>query len=222
MKHEMIAHCCRKTFDLETAKLSDEYYYNSLPFCVIDAVFSIGIKYTTTRNVVRNFCQKLQTKRLRGHGNPYPAIEQQYSVESLLKLYEQFSIDEMTANFFCNKNRTSPNNGILKSEAVYRFCTVLNEFGVNYFQDISLVIGNDRFENSIKKIPGQGSGLSTGYFYMLAGKDNQIKADRMIIRFIKSCIYLDVTGTEASELLIAACEILRSEFPSLTPSVLSH
>jgi len=222
MKHEIIAQCCSKRLDLENAKLSDEYYYKSLSLCVIDAVFSIGIRYAITRNVVRNFCNKLLIERLREDGSPYPPIEHQFSIEALLNLYDQFSINEITDNFFCSRNRTSSKNGILKSEAVSRFCTELKEFGVNYFQDLPLIIGNDRFENSIKKIPGQGSGLSTSYFYMLAGEENVIKADRMIIRFIESCIHLVVTTTEASQLIMEAHEILREEFPSLTPRILDH
>ncbi len=56
MDIETLANCCKRHLDLQNAKFNDEYYYNSLPFCVIDAVFSIGIRYTITRNVVINFC----------------------------------------------------------------------------------------------------------------------------------------------------------------------
>jgi hypothetical protein len=222
MESRTIADYCKRFLDLKNAKLSEEYYYNSLPLCVIDAVFSIGIRYTITRNVVNNFCAKLKIKRLRQHGESYPSIENQFSIETLLNLYNQFNIDEITDNFFGSHNRTSSKHGILKSEAVLHFAAVLKKYEVNYFQRLSPIIGNNEFENSIKEIPGQGSGISTNYFYMLAGEENFIKADRMIIRFIESVIQRIVTTNEASYLITDAHEILKEEFSTLTPRILDH
>ena len=222
MESRVIADCCKRLLDLKNAKLSEEYYYNSLPLCVIDAVFSIGIRYTITRNVVNNFCTKLKIERLRQHGGVYPQIENQFSIESFLNLYNQFTIDEITDNFFRSRNRTSSKHGILKSEAVLYFAAVLKKYRVNYFQDLPPLIGNMEFENSIKEIPGQGSGISTTYFYMLAGEENFIKADRMIIRFIESVVKRIVTTNEVFRLITDAHVILKEEFPTLTPRILDH
>ena len=65
-----IADHCKRVLDLANAKLSEEFFYNSLALCVIDAVFSLGISYTATRNVVKNFCSKLKIKMFRHHGSP--------------------------------------------------------------------------------------------------------------------------------------------------------
>ena len=222
MENRILANCCKKHLDLRNAKLSDEYYYKSLPMCIIDAVFSIGIRYTITRNVVINFCRKAQIQRLRDHGTEFPPIECQFSVKSLLELYDEYSIDEITDRFYQNRNRTSSRSGILKSEAVLRFAKVLEYYGINYFQDLSKLIGNDEFEKDIKQIPGQSSGKSTSYFYMLAGEENYIKADRMIIRFIKYCTGRIVDVGQASSLIIGALDILKEEFPDLTPRKLDH
>ena len=43
---------------LEPVGVSQEYRYASLPLCVIDAVFSIGVKYTSTQATVARFCDK--------------------------------------------------------------------------------------------------------------------------------------------------------------------
>ena len=222
MENRTIADCCKRLLDLKNARLGEEYYYSSLPLCVIDAVFSIGIRYTITRNVVNNFCTKIKINRSRKYGNTYPSIENQFSIESLLNLYNQFSIDDITDTFFRSRNRTSTKNGILKSEAVLHFATVLKKNEINYFQDLPPFIGNEEFENCLKEIPGQGSGISTSYFYMLAGEENFIKADRMIIRFIQKCIHRTPTANEASRLIINALEILKEEFPNLTPRILDH
>ena len=35
-----------RVLSLEHARLGEEYFYQSLPLCVIDAVFSIGVRYS--------------------------------------------------------------------------------------------------------------------------------------------------------------------------------
>ena len=52
---EFIANFCRNNLNLRNAKLGNEYYYQSLPLCIIDALFSIGIKYQTTQSVVQKY-----------------------------------------------------------------------------------------------------------------------------------------------------------------------
>lgn len=144
--------CCREKLDLENIELGDEYFYNSLPLCVIDAVFSIAVRYEVTRNVVNNFCRKIKIKKLRPLKNGYPDTKKQFSIESLLALYEQCSYEEMADTVYLNFNRTSPRSGILKSEAVCHFAKVLYDLKVNYFQDLIPIIGSERFESEIKKI----------------------------------------------------------------------
>lgn len=50
---------CEKLFNLKEAALPPEYDYRSLPFCVIDAVFSIGVKDESVRNTVERYAREL-------------------------------------------------------------------------------------------------------------------------------------------------------------------
>jgi len=43
---------------LAPVEVSEEHRYASLPLCVIDAVFSIGVGYTSTQATVARFCDK--------------------------------------------------------------------------------------------------------------------------------------------------------------------
>lgn len=218
----ILSDCCKQFLNLRNAELSEEYYYNSLPLCIIDAVFSIGIRYSTTRQVVINFCDSQKIVRLRQHGSFYPVKNQQISIKEFLDLSKIHSIEEMANSFYKNRCRTSSRNGILKAEAVFRFAEVLHKYGINYFQDLPEFIGNIELKNSIKEIPGQKSGISTSYFYMLAGDENYIKTDRMIIRFIEVCIGKNVNSYEAKELTEKAHQILKEDFPNLTLRELDH
>ncbi len=56
-KVDTITAYCRTKLDLTQAILTDQAYsYYSLPLCVIDAVFSIGVRYSSTEATVRRFC----------------------------------------------------------------------------------------------------------------------------------------------------------------------
>jgi len=53
---ERIAQYCKVHLNLQNAELSEEYYYRSLPFCIIDAVFSLAARFSSTRNAVIRCC----------------------------------------------------------------------------------------------------------------------------------------------------------------------
>lgn len=173
---------------LEYLDLVDEYRYASLPVCVIDAVFSIGVRYTHTQRVVENFCsfsgwtRFAESRNGRGEG--------EHGINELIDLYAENEIEGMTERVFQNRQRTSPRSGILKSEAVLRFCEALASAGINHFTDINQE-RREAAEVEILRLPGQSSGISFDYFQMLAGDDNLVKADRMVQRYIRTALSLD-------------------------------
>ena len=128
----------------------------------------------------------------------------------------------MTERVYQNRQRTSTRMGILKTEAVLRFSKVLSRFGVEYLQDVQKVIGNLGFEAEIKKIPGQRSGISLRYFYMLVGEKNYIKPDRMITRFVEQVTGKSYSAEEITRLFIGACDLLVKDYPNLTPRMLDN
>mgnify|MGYP003466554474 CR=1 FL=1 len=53
----LVLRACRELLaSAEVVELGDEYFYASLPLCVIDAVYSIGVRYGSVRNVIRRYC----------------------------------------------------------------------------------------------------------------------------------------------------------------------
>lgn len=75
---------------------------------------------------------------------------------------------------------------------MYRFAQTSKAFCANNLQDVPNVLTDGSFEESIRMIPGQGSGTSLTYFFMLSGSENLIKPDRMVLRFIKEAIGIAV------------------------------
>lgn len=215
-----IANYCKANLHLETAQLMDEFYYQSLPFSVIDAVFSINAKYASARNVVIRLCDHYRLNRI-NRQKPGPTTDQ-LSTSAFIKLYDQHGIDFMTEQVYENRQRTSTTNGILKSEAVLRFSKVLQSFGVEYLQDVGKVIGATAFEQQIQRIPGQNSGISLRIFYAMVGSDDHVTPSRNIARFIEAALNRSVDIEDCDRAIIGACDLLLADYPHLTPRLLDN
>lgn len=209
-------------FDLSNLVLSKSYYYKSLSFCVIDAVYSIGVRYSSTINTVVRYSEWSHRDLYREYGTGSDSIENEYSISEFYDDIKSFSSEKLAEEIFNNKQRTSSVNGILKAQAVREFTEILIANNINYFSDVNKMIGNQFIEDQILKIKGQGSGTSLMYFYMLAGDDNKIKTDRHILRFFERYKGSKVTSGEAIQMVNDVVKKLKSKYPNLTSRSLDH
>lgn len=218
-----MADFARRELDLEAAELSASYFYHSLPICVVDAVFSMGVRYVNALNVVERLCKKTAILKFRAANSDFPARDAQFTVSQCLEHIGGASYEDLAAFFFENWQRTSTKKGILKAEAVVRFLNILDSHGVQTFQDLA-DCDLSGIEAKIREIPGQASGKCWRYFLMLAGDDNQVKPDRMIMRFLER--FADGSESLSPEgAHVAIVELsahLRGDFPHLTPRLLDH
>jgi len=205
---------------LHAATLGPEYSYHSLPLCVIDAVFSIGVRYTNAQRAVESWCAA-QTPHWLIHGT---AAERRHTIGDLIHATKQHEGILLAQRFFGdNRQRTSSRCGILKVDAVIRFAKALLEAGVNDFPDIRNTSRAEHASQAVRSIPGQRSGLSFDYFLMLAGDDSFVKPDRMLCRFVAEAAgQHDIQPQLARDVVVGACQHLAREFPNLTPRLLDH
>jgi endonuclease III len=192
--------------DTETAArsvcLPREYTYKSLPLALIDAVFSIGVKYRATENTVERFCRNQSPAWSRFR----PEVGPEHPVSQFLDTVANLKAEEVAERIYGNRQRTSAVNGILKAEAVTRCARVLVSHGIDCFADAWKLQHNATLENEFRKVPGQGSGISFSYLKMLCGDDDGIKPDRHITRFMARHAIADVQQLRAvaAELRISA------------------
>lgn len=212
----------KATLDLSTPPVSEEYAYQSLPLCVLDTIFSINARYESTRNVVIRYCDYYGLQRVRNDPELLPPIEDQESITAFIEKITSLGAEEFANDILANRQRTSTRNGVLKSEAVLRFAQVLQAHNVEYLQDVEPIQGKESFEKAIKEIPGQGSGITIRYFYMLAGSDDFVKPDRMILGFLKEQTGRSCNPDQAQELLNRAANALKVESPYMTPKLLDN
>ena len=95
-----LADCCKQHIHLQKARLGDEYFYASLPQCVIDAVFSIGVRYEGVQNVVRKYCTHFRVAEFRQHRDQLPATSEQQPISALIKNMEKLGIERFTREVF--------------------------------------------------------------------------------------------------------------------------
>ncbi len=204
----------------ETATLGPEYSYHSLPLCVIDAVFSIGVRYRNVQKVVESWCVAQ-----RPNWPKYSSGEQaRETITDLIRATNGYEGIALAQKFFGgNRQRTSSRSGILKADAVVRFAKALQKSRVDDFPDIRDAARAKCASQAVRSIPGQGSGLSFDYLLMLAGDDSYVKPDRMLCRFVAEATGRpDISPRSARDAVVAACRELACEFPHLTPRLLDH
>ena len=207
--------------ELNVPKLADEYRYASLPLCVVDAVFSIGVRYTSTQKVVSNLCEFAGWTRFAPSREGREAGE--YGIGDLNSMFDKLGVEGMAESVFQNRQRTSSRSGILKAEAVSLYCRALNEAGINDFPDLD-VDRREYAEAIILGLPGQSSGIAFDYFMMLAGDDNLIKPDRMVQRYVGHALEMDSVPQprQAAILVRLAAKELRQRGRHWTPLSLDH
>ncbi len=179
---------------LGNATLSDEDYYASLPLCVIDAVFSIGVRYEGTRRVVSNWCDAQTPHWTRIDNSRSPERARHGRTISDFLHVARAKVRTYWRIFLFNKNRqrtSARGRSILKAEAVRQFASILLSHGIETFSDLNDEQRVQAAKDEILQIPGQRSGLSFDYFLMLSGSDETVKPDRMICRFVAHALGVD-------------------------------
>ncbi len=219
---QAVADLAERVLDLGSAKLCEDYYYQSLPLCIINAVFSINARYKAVQNVVGRYCRHFDLKRVRDDWHGVPPVDDQETVTALCRKYDEIGVARFADDIYQNHQRTSARSGILKAEAVQRFASVLRDHSVEYLQDVPRAMEDARLEAGVRSIPGQRSGISLRYLWMLAGSDDLIKPDRMIMRFLRRSLGREPSAAEAQQLLSTAVELLKPKFTQLTPRLLDY
>ena len=210
---------CRIHLDFS---IEDMKYYSCLPLCALDAVFSIGVRYTGVSRTVDRFCKAFNLPRSTKNPSKVPSRVTQATVRQVLDLLKD-TTSEQLADIVANHQRTSTKNGILKTSAFIQWLDIFDLYEIQSYQDFHRHWEDTRLEQDLRRVRGQRSGISTDYFYMLAGNTGDVKVDRHITSF--TC---EATGeprlspTAIKKLFKEAVKELGIEHPGLTVRHLDH
>ena len=193
-------------------------FYKSLPLCILDAVYSIGVKYSSTAKVTERYIEYYDLDISRSF-----AGANEHTIKDFLKnIKDAGGAKEFAEKVVHNRQRTSSRNGILKAEACELVAKVFESHGINTLSDFNNYDNKDALDKDILAVHGQSSGVMLRYLYMLSGDDKRIKPDRMIQRFVEGFDPLIKNHDELQELVSRASEVLKSNYPSMTPRFLDH
>lgn len=211
---------CESICDFKTAELPKEYHYSSLVFCILDAVFSIGARYTTTEKVVERYANKYELTRY-----TFEKSDTEHTIKDFItNINSENDIYNFTVEILKNRQRTSTKNGILKAQACYDVANVFIKHGINTINDFRNLSCEQQvvLDKDILNIKGQSSGIMLKYLYMLAGSENICKPDRHIRRFVEPILGENSTDEEIQKLFIYACNEMKKDFPRITVRLLDN
>ena len=211
---KMFVEVCEKNLNLlqEDPNLT---FYKSLPLCILDAVFSIGVHYSSVINVEKNYIDffKLSISR--------SSEENEHTVADFLKNIDTCtSIEEFASKVLHNSQRTSSQNGILKAEACRLVAEIFKKHNINTLRNFRNCSDKEALDRDILAVPGQGSGIMLKYLYMLAGDSDTCKPDRHVTNFIKGVCPDIISHEEIQELMVSAVETLKEKYPLMTVRLL--
>ena len=207
--HQFVEYC-EQHLDFS---IGDPPGYLSAPICALDAVFSVGIRYTVVVSSVYRFCNLLHVDFERTT----------ITTSEVLRIMDEIS-DEDMANQYLTKHRTSTRNGILKATAFRMFLQIMKKYHVETCNDIHKIAGENTFENEIRNIPGQSSGITLDYLYILSGMKDYVKDDRHIQNYINSVFpHNNFDHCDRIKLIRETAQIMSKNLhPNLTPRHLDH
>lgn len=200
----------------------NETFYKSLPICIIDAVFSIGVNYQSVERATSAFMRHFGLNISRTK----PA-DDEYTIGNFIRDMDTFSSFEEAAGVgFSNRQRTSSVNGILKAEACYRVAQVFQKHGIDTLEDFNTYTNQPALDADILQVKGQGSGIMLKYLYMLAGKADEVKPDRHMVNFMKR-IFPELTMAakdhgQIKKIMEETVLALKPKYPQLTARFLDY
>lgn len=195
-----------------------------LQLCVLDAVFSVGARYSATTRTVWAYARSCELSHVLEPAEAvaagaYAAVEQPVMVlGEHISLYGAGGFADLVGN----RQRTSPRGGVLKAQAAHDYAIALAKHGVLRLADVADVLASPdrltRVEADLARIPGHGTaGVRMSYLWMVAGDDTHIKPDRMVLGWLLGVLGRRVSPVEAASLLTAAADALE-----VTPWQLDH
>lgn len=176
-----------------------QYRWTSLSYCIVDAVWSIGSDYDdVVVRMVKNVAAVF------GDASPTIPAQSVLPVDPvpLKRFLDRFQqTDELLE--FTNHQLTSTRNGSPKAAVVRQYALRLQAANIDTLADARELLndptGVAEVDRTLKGFPGDGQyGIRRGYLWMLVGDDNQVKPDRMILRWLRT------QGSEAGNPAAAA------------------
>lgn len=194
---------CKEKLNLDEGV---SYEYNSLSICIIDCVYSLRTKYTTTTEIVQRYADKYLNGNTKADNETISDM-----VSHFEELNELSDFSEIVANHQVLGGKAS----IPKENVCYTIAKYLKYLHIETMNDFMNFPELELLEAVIKSVKGMGD-AGTNYLFMLAGDPKRCKPDVHVNRFIESACGEILNNGECQNLFTEAVEELKKDFPALT------
>jgi hypothetical protein len=201
---DAVVRMCENALGDSATWVAPSGYPDSLALCTIDAIWSIGIRYSNVKRVIAR----------------YRAVSPDadaHNLDDLLAAVDQAGGTDGWRSSVGTRHRTSTRGGIFKADAVVQAAASLRSCGLNSTTDVRSATEQTltEAEAAWRSIRGQRSGIS--WHYLLLTGAEEVKPDRMICRFIERATGAYPSPPEARALVRAAAAALQ-----VSPRTLDH
>jgi len=178
-------------------------YPDSLGLCVLDSIWSIGVRYQSVERVVTAYRAAA------------PGADTS-SATDLRRAIADAGGPEGLATLVGNRQRTSTRGGQLKAVAVDQGAQALIAAGIDTTAQLrtASVAALAAAEATWRTVAGQHSGISWHALRLLAGFQD-VKPDRMVQRFVVASTGSRTTPDAAASVVTAAAGVLNVEVRAL-------
>ena len=197
---EQIARHVRRVISIKDAELGEEFFPAHLSVALINAILTPQLRYyQQVVPIVERYCARFKLLRTRPNPTKLPSASEQETLADLISHYESLGTNGFQDEIFRSRY-LSPGTKVLKSETIRRAAVELRDIEIETLQDIQ-----SRKENEIKwtlrPIPGIGD-RTIHLFLMYIGRDEYVKGDVHVIRFVENALNKQPIGAEEAERLV--------------------
>ena len=187
----------RRRVNLKDAELSDEFFPAHLTIALIDALFTPQLRYYThVVPIIERYCARFNLRRVRPDRTSLPPVDEQETLTDLIDYYKVLGPggfqEEIVRSRFC-----SPGTRILKSENARRAAIKLRKIGIETLQDAQSK-SPDQIKCALRPLHGIGD-RTIHMFLTYAGKDEFVKGDVHVCRFVATALNRPQVSAEEAE-----------------------
>ena len=202
-----LVHQVCSQINIRDAELGDEFFPAHLPIALIDALLTPQLRYyQQVVPIVERYCAYFNLRRVRLDRTKLPLVDEQETLSDLISHYKVLGTDGFQ-DVIVQSRYCSPGTKVLKSENIKRAAIELRRIGIETLQDIQRTAA-DEIKCVLKPLAGIGD-RTIHMFLMYSGRDEYVKGDVHVIRFVAQALSEPrVTAEKAERLVQSAAKTL--------------
>lgn len=191
--------------------------YADISLALVDAVYSIQMRYQAVRRVVAAYAKASDTPDQPLAARDSPGWRER-GLGHLLDMSSGLAGTALADRLFAGSR--SKTRGRLKADVCVDVAGRLVDAGVSVADDLQETIADPAVRSAWTGADGL-AWVTWRYFCSLNGIDG-FKPDVMLVRFVSKSLGRPVSASETEQLLVQALEPLRQDHPGLTARMLDH